>query len=111
MCMYVLQELRGRLVRPEHHNQSLYGATNPAFFSEDAEDEKENDLFGNIPKTLPCQTDDEIVQEDKPEDERESWDSKLMFLLATIGYARTTIKTILYLYFQIQRHFTTSVQK
>lgn len=72
------------MVRPEH-NQSLYGATNPAFFAEDAEDEKEQELFPNIPKTLPCQTDDEIVQ-DKPEDERESWDSKLMFLLATIGY-------------------------
>lgn len=81
----VLQEMRGRLVRPEPHHQSLYGATNPAFFSEDAEDEKENELFPNIPKTLPCQTDDEIVQEDKPEDERESWDSKIMFLLATIG--------------------------
>lgn len=78
--------MRGRLVRPEH-NQSLYGATNPAFFSEDAEDDKEQELFPNIPKTLPCQTDDEIVQEDKPEDERESWDSKVMFLLATIGYA------------------------
>lgn len=30
--------------------------------------------------------DDEIVAE-RPEDERESWDSKLTFLLATIGYA------------------------
>lgn len=79
--MNALQELRGRLVKPEH--QSLYGATNPAF-QEDAEDEKEIELFPNIPKTLPCQTDDEIVQEDKP-DERESWDSKVMFLLATIG--------------------------
>lgn len=42
-------------------------------------------LFPNIPTTLPIA--DEIVQEDKPEDERESWDSKLTFLLATIGYA------------------------
>lgn len=75
-----LQELRGRLVKPEH-NQSLYGATNPAF-QEDAEDEKEVELFPNIPKTLPV---DEIVQEERQEDERESWDNKLMFLLATIG--------------------------
>lgn len=70
-------------MRPEH-NQSLYGATNPAFI-EDVEAEKEPVLFPNIPKTLPCQTEEEIVQEDKPEDERESWDSKLTFLLATIG--------------------------
>lgn len=76
--------MRGRLVRPEH-SQSLYGATNPAFI-EEPETERENVLFPNIPKKLPCQTDDdEIVQEDKPEDERESWDSKLTFLLATIG--------------------------
>lgn len=81
--MCILQELRGRLVKPDHHNQ-LYGATNPAF-QEDAEDEKEPELFPTKPKTLPCQTDDDIVQEDKPEDERESWDNKLMFLLATIG--------------------------
>lgn len=80
-----LQELRGRLVRPEH-NQSLYGATNAAFFSEDAEDENEQESLSNIPKTLPYQKAIDIVQEDKPEDERESWDSKLMFLLATIGY-------------------------
>lgn len=72
-------------MRPEH-NQSLYGATNPAFI-EDVEGEKESTvLFPNIPKTLPCQTEDEIVNEDRPEDERESWDSKLTFLLATIGY-------------------------
>lgn len=69
-------------MRPEH-NQSLYGATNPAFI-EESEGEKEQELFPNVPKPLPCQL-DEIIQEDKPEDERESWDSKLTFLLATIG--------------------------
>lgn len=81
--VHTLQELRGRLVKPDQHNQ-LYGATNPAF-QEDAEDEKEPELFGTVQKTLPCQVDDDIVQEDRPEDERESWDNKLMFLLATIG--------------------------
>lgn len=70
-------------MRPEN-SQSLYGATNPAFL-EDAEEENEQELLGTVPKTLPCQVDDEIVQGDKPEDERESWDSKIMFLLATIG--------------------------
>lgn len=82
------QELRGRLVRPEH-SQALYGATNPAFVEEPESDQTENVLFPNIPKTLPCQTDVEIIAEDKPEDERESWDSKLTFLLATIGYENT----------------------
>lgn len=78
------QELRGRLVRSEHSQGPLYGATNPAFI-EDVPEEKEPVLFPNIPKTLPLPLDNEIVQEDKPEDERESWDSKLTFLLATIG--------------------------
>lgn len=78
-----MKELRGRLVRPDHSQGPLYGATNPAFI-EDVEQENEAVLFPNIPKTLPI-NDTEIVQEDKPEDERESWDSKVMFLLATIG--------------------------
>lgn len=78
-----LQELRGRLVRPDHNQGALYGATNPAFI-EEVELENEPVLFPNIPKVLPI-NDPEIVQEDKPEDERESWDSKLTFLLATIG--------------------------
>lgn len=64
------------------HNQSLhYGTTNPAFI-EDVEMEREPELFPNIPKVLPISDPDEPKQ---PEDERESWDSKLMFLLATIG--------------------------
>lgn len=87
------QELRGRLVRPEH-SQSLYGATNPAFVEEPESEQTENVLFPNIPKTLPCQTDVEIIAEDKPEDERESWDSKLTFLLATIGYKNNSINLI-----------------
>lgn len=77
--------MRGRLVRSEHSQGPLYGATNPAFIEEDVAEEKEPVLFPNIPKTLPLPIDNEIVQEDKPEDERESWDSKLTFLLATIG--------------------------
>lgn len=76
--------MRGRLVRPEH-GQSLYGATNPAFI-EEPDQENENVLFPNIPKTLPCQADNIVQEDEKPEDERESWDSKLTFLLATIGY-------------------------
>lgn len=78
-----LQELRGRLIRHEHNQSMHYGATNPAFI-EDVELEREPELFPNIPKVLPI-GDPEIVESKQPEDERESWDSKLTFLLATIG--------------------------
>lgn len=82
MHILLIQELRGRLIR--HEQGSLYGATNAAFI-EDAEDEKENDLYpSNIQSVLPI-GDPNIVEAKQPEDERESWDSKVMFLLATIG--------------------------
>lgn len=71
------QELRGRLVKADRVSKvSLYGATNPAFISESPE-------YEAAPAPLLANN-DEIVQE-KPEDERENWDSKLTFLLATIG--------------------------
>lgn len=76
-------------MKQEHSQGPLYGATNPAFI-EDVEQEEEQALFPNIPKTLPI-NDPEIVQ-DKPEDERENWDSKLTFLLATIGYVSSVSK-------------------
>lgn len=77
-----IQELRGRLIK--HEQGSLYGATNAAFI-EDAEcEEKESTIYSNITTVLPI-GDPEIVEAKQPEDERESWDSKLMFLLATIG--------------------------
>lgn len=79
----VMQELRGRLIRHDHNQSMHYGATNPAFI-EDAELEREPELFPNIPKVLPI-GDPEIIESKQPEDERESWDSKLTFLLATIG--------------------------
>lgn len=60
---------------------SLYGATNAAFIS-DVSPQNEQ-VYTEEPKSLLPP--DEMVQE-KPEDERESWDSKLTFLLATIGY-------------------------
>lgn len=71
-----IQELRGRLVKADRASKvSVYGATNAAFISESPEYEE---------PPAPLLPKDEIVQE-KPEDERESWDSKVMFLLATIG--------------------------
>lgn len=78
------QELRGRLVRAENGSRgSVYGATNPAFINESPEEQRS--IFEEPPKTpLPIPVDVELVAE-RPEDERESWDSKLTFLLATIG--------------------------
>lgn len=75
------QELRGRLVKAETLTKaSIYGATNAAFVS-DVSPQNEQ-VFTEEPKALL--PNDEMVQE-KPEDERESWDSKVTFLLATIG--------------------------
>ncbi|XP_055389681.1 sodium-dependent neutral amino acid transporter B(0)AT3 [Condylostylus longicornis] len=99
-----LKELRGRLVRAENGSRDsvpLYGATNQGFISDDKDPDKDNVIFGD-PLTPPPQQHqsqtitkqpstniplEDIVQEEKQEDERESWDSKIMFLLATIGYA------------------------
>lgn len=81
--MILCQELRGRLIR--HEQGSLYGATNAAFL-EDAEDEKESTIYSTITNNVLPIGDPEIVEAKQPEDERESWDSKVMFLLATIGY-------------------------
>lgn len=73
----------------------MYGATNQAFMS-DAFDESSEleeakevdttkavaDLVAAIESAPPA---DDLVEGDKEGDERESWDSKIMFLLATIG--------------------------
>ncbi|XP_073831238.1 sodium-dependent neutral amino acid transporter B(0)AT3 isoform X1 [Musca autumnalis] len=107
-----LRELRGRLVsehstssagshRGTHHgthhvahHTPMYGATNQAFMS-DAFDESSEvedtevsttkavaELVAAI-ESAPA----DIVEGEKEGEERESWDSKIMFLLATIGYA------------------------
>lgn len=80
----VLQELRGRLVKADRVSKvSLYGATNAAYIAEEGSPESD-DTPPAAAAAIAVHAD--IVQE-KPEDERENWDSKLTFLLATIGYA------------------------
>lgn len=90
-----LRELRGRLVKNDHgHGHTshppLYGATNQAFISDVILDEPEIEEQDNYASSTtakpPAAVVDDMVQE-KGEDERESWDNKVMFLLATIGYA------------------------
>lgn len=90
--------MRARLV--QHKAQSislarhpLYGATNQGFLSDDA-------TISEIPEYSPKTQfgvttviedvpppEAHLVDDEKPENERESWDSKITFLLATIGYA------------------------
>lgn len=65
---------------------SLYGATNPGFIA-DISPQKDvtNSSYSTEPTGKKILNNEEMVQE-RPEDERENWDSKLTFLLATIGY-------------------------
>jgi solute carrier family 6 amino acid/orphan transporter-like 15/16/17/18/20 len=81
--------------------RTLYGATNQAFFSDEIpqtrnhhkqpslieifEEPSQPAIETALPPLEPLQ-DDNIIAE-QPGDERESWDSKITFLLATIGYA------------------------
>ncbi|KAF5304442.1 hypothetical protein FQR65_LT07972 [Abscondita terminalis] len=77
-----LKELRGRLV-VENGNTGSYGATNLAF-----EDTSPNaKLKSTCSSKRGSQDGKPIFKPESGEDERESWDSKLTFLLATIGYA------------------------
>uniref|UniRef100_A0A1I8P2J0 Transporter n=1 Tax=Stomoxys calcitrans TaxID=35570 RepID=A0A1I8P2J0_STOCA len=107
-----LRELRGRLVSehsvsssschraphhgPHHgpHHTPMYGATNQAFMSDAFDESSEvEDTEASTSKAVaelvaaiesaPA----DIVEGEKEGEERESWDSKIMFLLATIGYA------------------------
>ncbi|KAK9893054.1 hypothetical protein WA026_023353 [Henosepilachna vigintioctopunctata] len=78
-----LKEMKGRLVVENCTNGPAYGATNMAF--EDTSPSKK------IKSTLSSKRSSidgkPIFKQEGAEDERESWDSKLTFLLATIGYA------------------------
>lgn len=72
----------------------LYGSTNPAFNSDDVLTSRHYkqqpsllEIFEEPQVTLPVEIpqDDNIVADDARGEERESWDNKITFLLATIG--------------------------
>lgn len=77
-----MKELRGRLVKANSVQRppSSYGATNIAFEDTSPKPEQPQRLA-----TIPSEP--RIFKPECQEEERESWDSKLTFLLATIGYA------------------------
>ncbi|CAG9794059.1 unnamed protein product [Diatraea saccharalis] len=83
-----MKELRGRLVtmengHPSHRTHVMYGATNEAF-----EDTSPNRRSSETPTSKASSVEDRgIAKPEGGELERESWDSKLTFLLATVGYA------------------------
>ncbi|KAB0793138.1 hypothetical protein PPYR_12758 [Photinus pyralis] len=77
-----MRELRGRLVI-ENGNTASYGATNLAF-----EDTSPNAKLKSASSSKRGSQDGKpIFRPECGEEERESWDSKLTFLLATVGYA------------------------
>lgn len=97
----MFQELRNKLVRSDTGTGShpVYGALNQGFISDlspESESHHSHHSHGHIPlgPKSPAVTiieEEDIIPEDKPEGERESWDSKLTFLLATIGYVDNSI--------------------
>lgn len=85
--------MRDRLVKAEVLSKTpIYGATNQAFISDEVLSSpasrytKQASLIDAIDEIEPPPlAEDAIVTDERPEDERESWDSKITFLLATIG--------------------------
>ncbi|XP_034937519.1 sodium-dependent neutral amino acid transporter B(0)AT3 isoform X2 [Chelonus insularis] len=89
-----MKEMRGRLVSDNHQNNPTnYGTTNPAF-----DDSSSNKKSTKVNTTSSAITENEVLKmgstdekaifrPEAGEDDRENWDSKLTFLLATIGYA------------------------
>jgi solute carrier family 6 amino acid/orphan transporter-like 15/16/17/18/20 len=77
-----LKEMRGRLV-VENGNTTSYGTANAAF-----EDTSPNAKVKSACSSKRGSQDGKaIFRPECGEEERESWDSKLTFLLATVGYA------------------------
>lgn len=93
--LFTRQRLKEKLVRAESlgGRGPLYGATNQAFSSDDVLTSRHYkvpsllEIFEEPQVSLPVEIpqDDNIVADDARGEERESWDSKITFLLATIG--------------------------
>lgn len=91
----ILQRLKAKLVRAESGagRGHGYGSTNQAFSSDDVLSRGYNkqhsliEVFDESPADLPVPAAEgaAIVAEEDRGEERESWDSKITFLLATIG--------------------------
>ena len=97
-CFILFQRLKEKLVRADSlgGRGPLYGATNQAFNSDDVLTGRHYkppgallEIFEEPPPLTAVaeavQASDKIIADDPPGDERESWDSKITFLLATIG--------------------------
>lgn len=81
----------------QHQLPKIYGATNQGFItdafdeaSELEEEHKDEKAVANLITAIQQSSADAgdaatAIDTDKENDERESWDSKIMFLLATIG--------------------------
>ncbi|KOC64513.1 Sodium-dependent neutral amino acid transporter B(0)AT2 [Habropoda laboriosa] len=83
-----MKEMRGRLVVESRKTITTanYGATNAAF--EDSSPNTKNKTGnGGGGNKLGSNEGKAIFRPEAGEDERENWDSKLTFLLATVGYA------------------------
>ncbi|XP_046736581.1 sodium-dependent neutral amino acid transporter B(0)AT3 [Diprion similis] len=83
-----MKEMRGRLVVENHKSSSTvsYGATNAGFDDSSPNTKiKLSDEGGG--SKLGSTEGKAIFRPEAGEDERENWDSKLTFLLATVGYA------------------------
>ncbi|KAK9503037.1 hypothetical protein O3M35_011690 [Rhynocoris fuscipes] len=78
-----LKEMRGRLVALE--NGTSYGATNTAF--DDSSPNTKAAIKTTEKIASECTEVKGTFRPECGEDDRESWDSKLTFLLATVGYA------------------------
>jgi hypothetical protein len=89
--------LKEKLVRADSlgGRGPLYGATNQAFNSDDVLTSRHYkgqpsllEIFEEPQVTLPpvdAAADEDIIADDARGEERESWDSKMTFILATIG--------------------------
>lgn len=84
-----MKEMRGRLVMENGNSGCSYGATNIAFEDTSPQSTGKGAKLNKAncsPSKIGSVEGKGVFKPECAEDERESWDSKLTFLLATIGY-------------------------